>query len=436
MAPITATQIANLALMHCGSTLIGAGGTGATLATENSTNAAALNACYDIVRRRELRRNVWRTSIRNCALRALTTSTQLVTFPNWASGTTYHVNDIVTGSDSQVYVSLKGGNVGNDPTATVGSWQLYYGQTVAQQFVTNFSLTQIYAKGQFANGSNGVTYVSIVNNNFGNDPTVTPPNWNAGTTYASGNFVIGSDANEYQSQVGGNIGFNPVGDNGTHWKQITSVQGGDAAIGWDTAPAPSTNVSYWAGELVYTLGSTVVWQSQTNNNQTNPLTDTLQNWLQVSGAPILSTPQFVYPIGTGPESDTTTRNVFFLPNGFLREAPQSPKGQQGAFLGGPAGIAYSDWLIENNYLTSWDPGPIIFRFAADVSDPTLFDPLFVDGFALALALQVCEELTQSQEKLQQIEMKYKKFMGEARTVNGIETSPSDPPVDEYLTIRR
>lgn len=327
MSVIDATKVANRALQHVGSTRIAAG----ALLTENSKAADEIRSCYDILRRAELRRNVWRFSIRRIALRAFDANTKQLTFAAYAAGTTYKQNDVVVASDGQAYTALVGANVGNDPVSTLGKWTLYFG---------------------------------------------------APTAYL------------YDSTAG---------------------------------------ISFYVGEIVYSGGTS--YFSLVSGNQTNPTTDLTGSWLTFTAQPTLTSMNFAYPIGSGPSNESTTRNVFMLPVGFLREAPQDPKAAQNAFLGGPAGLRYNDWYYENQCFTSFDVGPILFRFASDVSDPTMFDPLFVEGFACRVGLEVCEALTQSTEKLSGIEQKYRKFMGEARTVNGIEEGPVDAPLDEYLTVR-
>jgi hypothetical protein len=44
-------------------------------------------------------------------------------------------------------------------------------------------------------------------------------------------------------------------------------------------------------------------------------------------------------------------------------------------------------------------------------------------------------LTQSTTKVEQIEKLYSAFMGEARTVNGIETGATEAPEDDLVTCR-
>jgi hypothetical protein len=378
VSSITETTVANRALQHLGAKRIST-----VLRTDPSQNAAAIRACYDTLRRAELRRNVWRFSIRVNALRAVDLDTMLVTWPAWSNITAYAINDIVTGSDGQSYISKAASNTANDPTLTIGgtSWSLYFGTNTAQQYVAAWSSAYTYSKNQNVLGSNGSFYTSLVGSNINNNPVSSPSDWAISTTVTVG-------------------------------------------------------TSYYAGELVYTLTSPlVVYISLVNGNTVTPIGDTTGSWQTFTVAPTIAVYNFIYPIGAGPGSNDFTRNVFMLPNGFLREAPQAPKAGVDPFLGAPSGLANTDWEYQDDFLTSFCPGPIVFRFCADVSDPTQFDPMFVEGFAGRLGAETCEEITQSDDKLQRCETIYSKFMGEARTVNGIETGPVAWPVDEYLAVR-
>jgi hypothetical protein len=104
-------------------------------------------------------------------------------------------------------------------------------------------------------------------------------------------------------------------------------------------------------------------------------------------------------------------------------------------LGAPTGLPLNDWEYEGDYLCATEPTLILYRFVADHADVRSMDRMFCEGLAARIALSVCEELTQSTEKIQNIGAQYKTFMGEARTVNGIETGPVQPPEDEFITCR-
>jgi hypothetical protein len=80
-------------------------------------------------------------------------------------------------------------------------------------------------------------------------------------------------------------------------------------------------------------------------------------------------------------------------------------------------------------------GPILLRFVADVTLVDTMDPMFCEGLACSLAIAVCERITQSTEKWNKCTAEYRRIMGEARIVNGIETGPVQPPQDDYITAR-
>jgi hypothetical protein len=378
MSIVTETDIANRALQRVGSERIATG----ALWTEDSKNASEIRACYHLLRRAELNRNVWRFSIRNVALRPIDINSKLVTFATWVVGTTYANNDVAVGSDGQIYSSRAASNVGNDPTTDFAHWTLYFGNLLAQEYVTD---------------------------------------WAGTVTYAAGDHSIGSDDLVYTSLVDANLNFDPVGDGDVHWSLSKTVDPEDDAARDDN--------SYYAGEIVF-IGSVGYFSLRNENASVPPGI----KWRTMTGA-TFAKPNFIYPIGAGPNRQRATKNVFRNPNGFMRIAPQDPKAGASLFLGAPGGLAYKDWDFEGDYFTSRDCGVILFRFAADIEDPMQFNPMFVEGLGSRIAFEICEPLTQSVSKLQAIASEYKTFMSEARLVNGIETGPTFPPEDDYIACR-
>lgn len=387
--PITATDIANRACQLVGAARIASG----ALLTESSRQASEIRACYDMLRRFELRRNVWRFSIRTVALRPMdNNNSKLITFGAYAAGTTYAINDIVVGDDGQIYFSRVASNTGNTPSTSPLAWQLYFGPDVATEFVT--------------------TWINTV-------------------TYVTGDSTIGSDGNSYTA-VTTTTGNNPVGDGGVHWTPNSTISA--------TSSGLNGSGTFFSGELVH-IGNTVYLSLENNNGDGNNvagdgLPPPSATWLALTTQPTLALPNFIYPIGTSPASaNNDLRNVFRLPVGYMREAPQDPKAGGAMFLGAPDGSEFNDWDFEGDYFTSTSTGPLVFRFAADVQDVSQFDPMFAEGLAATIGENVCEILTQSTAKIQVCQMAYKKAMGEARIVNGIENGPTYPPEDSYITTR-
>lgn len=94
-----------------------------------------------------------------------------------------------------------------------------------------------------------------------------------------------------------------------------------------------------------------------------------------------------------------------------------------------------DWQIEGQAISSNDTGPLAIRYVAQVTDPNLMVPLFREALANRIALKICEELTQSNVKHDQIEKDYVTFIREARRINAIQNVPAVPVEDVYLTSR-
>lgn len=99
----------------------------------------------------------------------------------------------------------------------------------------------------------------------------------------------------------------------------------------------------------------------------------------------------------------------------------------------------SDWVMEQHtgqpaILTN-DGDTLEIRYVAKVTDPTLFDPLFVDALACALALHCCEELTQSNTKQSSLTQQYRDAMTAAARLDAFEKMPETPSDDSWFNAR-
>lgn len=361
---------------------------------EDSKQYGEIAACYDLIRRAELRRNVWEFGIRVTALRPVGFTSKKLTFGTWVVGTTYAQFDIVLDpADNQIYFSKGAANTGNIPSASPTLWTLYFGPNVATEFITT---------------------------------------WGSTFTYSQDDHTIGSDGNSYISLAGANINHNPVGDGGIHWAPDSSNY------------AAKTDVTFFSGELVH-IGTTV-YLSLANNNGQGTVNTVPQNqlqglpppsvtWLALTTQPAIAPIVFNYPPGAGPSQSFDTKNIYFLPVGFLRDAPQDPKAGGALYLGAPDGSTFNDWNYAADYFTSIDNGVIAFRFMADIQEVAQFDPMFIEGFVCRMGIEVAEPLTQSTAKIQGLGNQYKIFMSEARLLNAILDGPIYPPEDSYITTR-
>jgi hypothetical protein len=437
----TELDIANRALQHCGLHRIGS-------FSELSPNAQEIAFAYHKLRRAELRRNVWGFATRRQALRAVDWQTLQLVPQAWSATKTYVVGSIVL-LNNVLYISQIPSNLNNNPcvapragvlpTYGTAPWTQYFGPLIVSPWLptpgtisnlgqSNYEGTDGYPFGpqnsaNAENPTNGyyagelvyypvsnpfVVYLSLVNGN-----TSTPnsyPQWSATTPYNIGDTVAFGPFDVFS-----NPGDIPV------FSSPGNIRVESASIVYQSVEDVN---------LGNTPGSSKAWVPV-------PIADQVggqygYQWLALDSS--AKSVRIIYPLGSGPLSETTTRNVFRLPNGFLREAPQNPKSGS-VWLGAPSGLMPTDWEYNGQYIVSSFAGPLLFRFVADISDVTLMDDMFCEGFAARIGLETVESITQSETKKRQIMADYNRFMEEARMVNGIEQGFDDPPIDDYMACR-
>lgn len=118
-------------------------------------------------------------------------------------------------------------------------------------------------------------------------------------------------------------------------------------------------------------------------------------------------------------------NAFQLPSDYLRLADDYEED----------GVNDRDWEIEGSKIYTDDSDPIYIRYVKDVTDPNDFDPLFAEALSTRLALETCEELTQSNSKKEGLIADEKKIIAEARRANAIERRPKKSVEDTWVTCR-
>jgi hypothetical protein len=543
---LSPTDIGNRAAQHCGAEMMDAN----LGFTEVSKIARQVSFVYGKLRRAELRRNIWRFSIRWAALRPIDTNTLLLAPTLWISTTTYFVGSIVADANNTFWISRIPNNVGAQPGVNYAAWEPYFGPLT----VSLYDSSQEYLSGEIVYTAAGDgtynAYLSLVSSNalhpalpnqwsvattyFQNNVVQVFPAWAVGTTYAAGATVTYTDGNTYTSLVSGNVGITPsslvnwaltptltlatqgvpetttvtppntspvlewvqstvyglggfVMFNGTEYVSIANNNTGNppnatgsafwAALSGGTlfmslidlnrGNNPTATPALWAVGTTYAAGAKVagsdgnIYSSIGSGNVgNNPVTDGGVNWTntgvlvpwttvfaqgggndqwtQIGGALFpsgvgLSELNIVYPIGTGPLSQYGTRNVYRLPAGFLREAPQDPKAGSDSLFGAPTNRFYDDWNLEGNYITTSESRPIVFRFGADVQDVTGFDDMFCEGLAVIIAEAIAISMVEFRDRLEEI--RTSKKMLEGRIVNGIETGATEPAMDDFLACR-
>lgn len=423
MPYLDSLDIANRAIQHTGGQQI-------VTVTEDTKNNFEATFAYDKLRRAELRRNAWRFAIKKVMLRPIDTTTMLLNPAVYDATVTYLPGAIVADGNGLLWISNTPDNINNTPGDT-DVWDMYFGP----MSVTLYDSTIGYSAGELvyklgAVAGSYTVYLSLINANsdvpdtatpwsaivtYGPDAVVSnggsqwrslvpvnlnitpadgPSNFDIGATYSTGNTVTGSDHYIYSSVGNGNVGHDPTTDGGVHWTNTNAING------WSRVP-------------------------------TIPVAST--NWRVINCT--LKGLTFLYPINSGPTSQTSTRNVYRLPSGYLRKINQDPKAGGFSALGAPGNIYYDDWEFEGDFLVTALTTPIAFRFIADVTRVTAFDDMFCEGLACRIAIAIGETITQSTAKVQNIASEYNKFMGEARLVNAIEEGPEESPLDDYIACR-
>lgn len=378
-------DIMNRALQRVGQTRI-------TTLTDDSKQADEVTFCYDKLRIAEMRRNVWTFSVRVVALRpfnppsAGTLGTVMLAAAAWSATNNYIQGSLVSFTNGRVYFS-RTTNINSSPDTNPTDWAQYFGpKTVSPYDVSGGTM---YYPGELVYTLSGTAPTVFMSLAQSNDVPTTTNAWVATTYYNKGDTVTGTDAAVYQSKLDFNLNINPVGDGGVHWVTTPVANQPDQRAG--------------------------------------------QNWLKLDAA--VTSINFVFPVGAGPASQSESLNVYFLPYGFLRQAPQNPKAGAVTFLGGPTGNQYNDWTFSGGFLLTRQSPLILLRFAADIADVTQMDSMFCEGLSCRIGMEVCEPLTQSVAKIQGIGAEYKQFMGDARAVNGIEQGPTEPYEDDFISVR-
>jgi len=424
-------NIGDRALQHCGANRLDP----YLGLNDGSANASEIKSCYDQLREAELMQRYWTFAIKRTILRAIDVNTMRLAASLWSPTSTYFVGSIVADQYANLWMSRIPNNLANDPllsiywepycgplsvslytsTEAYGSGEVVYtaagdgtnrvylslqsGNSDNPATATAYAATTVYMKNQVVTYLS-VAYMSLIDLNTGNTPSSAPALWDAGTTYGAAATVGGSDGMIYSSVGGGNIGNDPTTDGGMNWTG-TGV------------------LNPWTTVFVHGTGST--------------------KWLQIGGAEFpagvtLTTLNLIYPWGTGPSPDANSKNVFLLPAGYLRRAPQNPKPGL-TVVGGPSGVTYDDWLIEGGYLTSRETGPILLRFVADITDVSRMHALFCEGLSARIALAICDRVTQDKGQIQLVARIFKQWEDAALTIDGIEDGHTDPPDDDYVTVR-
>jgi|SRR6185503_4441221 len=126
----------------------------------------------------------------------------------------------------------------------------------------------------------------------------------------------------------------------------------------------------------------------------------------------------IFRVELDAEDDAPTsdeyRYGYTVPDDALRVLPLTDNGEASGLR---LPFKQEGTLILTNY-----SGPRIIRYIGNLTDPSDWDPLFVEAFAARLAMKIAMPLTNKPSVLQGAQLVYNEAISEARRINAIVSS--------------
>lgn len=127
-----------------------------------------------------------------------------------------------------------------------------------------------------------------------------------------------------------------------------------------------------------------------------------------------------------PAPDFGRANAFPVPSDYITMANEYPE----------LNTLERDFVIEGGKILTNYSGPLEIRYVSKVTDPNLMDPLFRELLSHDMALNMCEEITQSNSKKADIAVSRRDAFSDAKRANAFENVAQRPPEDTWITCRR
>lgn len=118
-------------------------------------------------------------------------------------------------------------------------------------------------------------------------------------------------------------------------------------------------------------------------------------------------------------------NAFELPPTSLMPIPPYPE----------QNLNDRDWVVEGKKILTNEQAPLYVRFIKQVTDPNEMDPIFREVLSADLAVELCEELTQSNTKKDRLEEDLKRELADARKANAFEKVLGEPATSPFVSKR-
>lgn len=97
-------------------------------------------------------------------------------------------------------------------------------------------------------------------------------------------------------------------------------------------------------------------------------------------------------------------------------------------------LSQGEYQLESGKVLT-DENVLYIRYVALVTDPNEYDTLFIDAVAARLAYEMCEALTQSNQKKQILWEEYTESVRKARMVDAVENPPAVFEEDSWINAR-
>lgn len=101
----------------------------------------------------------------------------------------------------------------------------------------------------------------------------------------------------------------------------------------------------------------------------------------------------------------------------------------------PENDPYCDWQYEGKKIWTNSTDTLALRYIKDITDTTLMDVNFQEMLSAMMAVQMAEEITQSNSKKSDAMIIYKDAKSDAKRMNAFETIPAEPETDSWVLAR-